>query len=87
MAILHTRRSLMRFTARAALWLPLLPLFPQPLRAGENRETAFRYTQERGVSVFYWLDGKFGYALSGEVDKAELLRIAKVVYQQLNPLD
>ena len=53
--------------------------------AGDSRETAFRYTQERGVSVFYWLDGKFGYALSGEIDKPELLRVAKAVYQQLNP--
>jgi anti-sigma factor RsiW len=48
-------------------------------------ETAFRYAQERGVSVFYWLDGRFGYALSGEVEKRELLRVANAVYQQLNP--
>ena len=54
-------------------------------RAGDTKETAFRYAQERGVSVFYWLDGTFGYALSGEIEKAELLRVAKVVYQQLNP--
>ncbi|MBI4190649.1 MAG: anti-sigma factor [Betaproteobacteria bacterium] len=53
--------------------------------AVENKETAFRYAREGNVSVFYWLDGKFGYALSGEIDKAELLRVAKVVYQQLNP--
>ena len=53
--------------------------------ADDSRETAFRYTQERGVSVFYWVDGRFGYALSGEIDKAELLRVARVVYQQLNP--
>src|SRR5688572_1108016 len=32
--------------------------------SADNRETAFRFTQERGVSVFYWLDRKFGYALS-----------------------
>lgn len=51
----------------------------------DNSETAFRFTQERGVSVFYWLDRKFGYALSGEIDKAELLRVAKLVYQQFNP--
>ena len=50
-----------------------------------GKETAFRYAQERGVSVFYWIDGRFGYALSGEVDKSELLRVAKAVYQQLNP--
>src|SRR6185503_19376848 len=33
--------------------------------AGDSKETAFRYAQERGISVFYWIDGKFGYALSG----------------------
>ena len=54
-------------------------------RAGDNRETAFRYAQERGVSVFYWLEGTFGYAISGEVDKVELLSVARVVYQQMNP--
>ncbi len=53
--------------------------------AGEGKETAFRYAQERGVSVFYWIDGTFGYALSGDIDKTGLLRVAKVVYQQLNP--
>ena len=53
--------------------------------AADSRETAFRYTQERGVSVFYWVDGRFGYALSGEMQKADLLRVANAVYQQLNP--
>jgi anti-sigma factor RsiW len=51
----------------------------------ESRETAFRYSQEGGVSTFYWLDHKLGYALSGEVDKTELLRVANAVYKQLNP--
>lgn len=50
-----------------------------------NRETAFRFAQEGSIGVFYWLDGKFGYALSGETGKAELLRAATAVYQQLNP--
>ena len=53
--------------------------------AGDSKETAFRYARESGISVFYWVDGRFGYALSGEIDKAELLRVANVVYQQLNP--
>ncbi len=52
---------------------------------GDGKEMAFRYAQERGVSVFYWIDGRFGYALSGEIDKSELLRVARAVYQQLNP--
>mgnify|MGYP001156534848 FL=1 len=51
----------------------------------DSGETAFRYTRENGIGVFYWLDGRFGYALSGEMEKADLLRIATAVYQQLNP--
>ena len=51
----------------------------------EGGETAFRFAQERGVGVFYWLDRKLGYALSGEIEKSELLRIATAVHQQLNP--
>lgn len=51
----------------------------------ESTETAFRFAQERGVGVFYWLDRKLGYALSGEIDKNELLGVATSVYRQLNP--
>ena len=52
---------------------------------GEPRDTAFRFSQEDRVSVFYWVDGNFGYALSGEVRKDQLLQVAEVVYKQLNP--
>ncbi len=31
-------------------------------------ETAFRYALEDGVGVFYWIDDKCGYALSGNLD-------------------
>lgn len=53
--------------------------------AGGNRETAFRYAQEGRVGVFYWVDGPLGYALSGEIDKPQLLRVADNIYRQLNP--
>ncbi|MBI2313067.1 MAG: anti-sigma factor [Betaproteobacteria bacterium] len=49
-----------------------------------NRETAFSFAQEGKVAVFYWVDGPFGYALSGEVGKGELQRLAHAVYRQLN---
>lgn len=52
---------------------------------GEPRDTAFRFSQEDRVSVFYWVDGNFGYALSGEIGKQQLLKVADVVYKQLNP--
>jgi len=51
----------------------------------DNRDTAFRYTAESGVHVFYWIDQHLGYALSGNLPKAEMLRVARGVYEQLNP--
>lgn len=51
----------------------------------DNRDSAFRYTAENGVHVFYWIDQHLGYALSGELPKAEILRVARAVYEQLNP--
>ena len=51
--------------------------------AERSRETAFRYAQEDGVGVFYWIDDACGYALSGNLDKSQLLSIARVVYGQL----
>lgn len=48
-----------------------------------NRETAFRFAQEGKVNVFYWVDGKFGYALSATIGKDELGRVASAVYDQL----
>lgn len=50
-----------------------------------NRNTAFRFAQEGQVGVFYWIDGRYGYALSGALDRAALARLADAVYAQLEP--
>jgi anti-sigma factor RsiW len=47
-----------------------------------NRNTAFRFSQEGPVNVFYWIDGKFGYAISAGMPKNELARVATAVYEQ-----
>ena len=52
---------------------------------GEGRDTAFRFSQEDKVSVFYWIDRNYGYALSGEIKRDALLALATAVYQQLSP--
>ncbi|MCX7148390.1 MAG: anti-sigma factor [Rhodocyclales bacterium] len=49
-----------------------------------NQDTAFRFAQEGPVNVFYWIDGKFGYALSAGIDKGKLARIATAVYDQID---
>lgn len=51
----------------------------------QARDTGFRFAREGEVSVFYWIDGPFGYALSGNLDKAALAAVASAVYAQLEP--
>ncbi len=46
-------------------------------------EVGFRYAVENGVGVFYWIDDACGYAISGQLDRAQLLKVAHVVHGQL----
>ena len=55
--------------------------------SGGSGETAFRYSFANGVGVFYWIDDDCGYAISGNVDRSQLLKIAQVVYGQLAALE
>lgn len=52
-------------------------------RGGVDAPTAFRFTQEGDVSVFYWIDRDFGYALSSQAPRATLAKVANTVYKQL----
>jgi anti-sigma factor RsiW len=54
-------------------------------RQANNAETSFRFSEDQGARVFYWIDGPFGYALAGDIARDELQAIARGVYQQLNP--
>jgi anti-sigma factor RsiW len=59
-----------------------LTLYVTPTKPGETL-TSFRFAKEGKVSVFYWIDDACGYALSGEVDKNTLAKVASLVYKQL----
>ena len=48
-----------------------------------NTETTFRHATENGVDVFYWIDGDFGYALSGQIGRQAMQQLADSAYQQL----
>ena len=56
----------------------------QPVDGGE---VAFRYALENGVGVFYWVEDNCSYALSGNLDRAQLLTVGRVVYGQLATLE
>lgn len=47
-------------------------------------DAMFRFTRDKQLNTFYWIEGSLGYALSGELDKEALMAMAKSTYQQLN---
>ncbi|WP_207001856.1 anti-sigma factor family protein [Trinickia mobilis] len=52
-------------------------------RKARSNTTAFKLYQDGSVNVFYWVDGDFGYAISGGMDRATLLQLSHDVYAQL----
>ncbi|NVD39136.1 anti-sigma factor [Ensifer sp. HO-A22] len=51
-------------------------------RNPDNRETSFRIDSSGGVETFYWIDGPIGYAVTGEVPRAVLQKVADECYRQ-----
>lgn len=49
----------------------------------DGRDTAFRYTRQGQIGVVYWIDGRWGYAMTGVLDKDTLAKAAKTAYEQL----
>ncbi|MCB1873147.1 MAG: anti-sigma factor [Gammaproteobacteria bacterium] len=58
-----------------------LTLYIQP-NAQHEMTSHFRYANEKGIDVFYWVDGHFGYALSGNTGREDMLQLARLVYHQ-----
>jgi anti-sigma factor RsiW len=52
-------------------------------RGGGDGKTAFRFVTERGVAAFYWIDSPLSYALIGRMERDELLKLARIVYDNL----
>jgi anti-sigma factor RsiW len=50
-----------------------------------GQDTAFRFAKDGPVNVFYWVEDKFGYAISAGADREELLKVSQEVYRQLKP--
>lgn len=54
------------------------------VRSGEaGSDTAFRFSSDGPAAAFYWVDGGFGYALTGETGREALLPVARAVYENL----
>jgi anti-sigma factor RsiW len=50
----------------------------------KDRETALRFAQAEGISVFHWLEGPLSYALAGEIDRAALQALTEAAHRQVS---
>ncbi|MFT6583705.1 MAG: anti-sigma factor RsiW [Alphaproteobacteria bacterium] len=55
------------------------------VRAYEGGDTAFEFFSAEKTAAFYWNDAPFAYVMVGDIPRAELLKLAQVVYDELNP--
>lgn len=51
-------------------------------RNAKNRETSFRIASQGGIETLYWIGGEIGYAVTGEVSRDLLQKIANECYRQ-----
>lgn len=43
----------------------------------------FQFSRDNRLNTFYWVAGSLGYALSGELDKEQLMAMATTSHEQL----
>ncbi|OWV91578.1 anti-sigma factor [Rhizobium sp. R693] len=51
-------------------------------RNANNGSTSFRFASSGNVETFYWIDGELGYAVTGEVSRDVLRKVAEECYRQ-----
>ncbi len=52
-------------------------------RAMSPAETALQYRASGQVAAFYWVEGEFGYVVSGPADRDRLHKVAESAYEQM----
>jgi hypothetical protein len=60
------------------------PLRDETAQRASDPEAAFRIAHEGDETVFYWIDRRFAYALTGRLTQPEMTAIADRVYRQLD---
>ena len=52
-------------------------------RGDESTITAFRYVSDDSVAAFHWKNRPLSYAVIARMERKELLRLARIVYEAL----
>ena len=55
------------------------------VQAARGTETAFRFQKDGEAATFAWIDQGFGFAVTANASREELLPIAEAVYRGLSP--
>lgn len=78
-------RAQFMFQNNAALRVTLYlgALGKENIQGLSSQETSFRFDQQLEVASFYWVDQGFGYALTAQMPRESLMKLAELVYQQL----
>ncbi len=53
-------------------------------KSSNSRETVFQFTNLGTNRSFYWVDQGFGYALTGPLERQELMALSESVYAQIS---
>jgi anti-sigma factor RsiW len=51
-------------------------------RNPDNETTSFRFASSGDLETFYWIDNGLGYAVTGEISRAMLQKVAEECYRQ-----
>lgn len=51
-------------------------------RNPQNQSTSFRFASAGDIETFYWIDGDLGYAVTGEISRTTLQKVAEECYRQ-----
>ncbi|MDH5178129.1 MAG: anti-sigma factor [Gammaproteobacteria bacterium] len=52
--------------------------------ASVDSEAVFHFSKHDGINTLYWIEDQFGYAVSGGVEKHDLLQIAEITHLQFH---
>lgn len=66
--------------SRITLYVTVLDAEPK-----DGTTAAFRSAREGTLESFYWIEGRFGYALTGTLSSNDAMALAREVYRQLRP--
>lgn len=53
-------------------------------QSDEKATTSFRFASQGPVETFYWIDDRLSYAVTGEIPRDTLRRVADICYQQFD---